>query len=198
MRDFVYQGGCAVLLVDSDGFSAGADAANESLVDPFGIDVTGTLNNYSATATVTNPGVSLITNGPHGTIASFTQIVAGRLNQLGPYASSLATNQIGIALAEITPGRLQAGSGRVIVYTDSNTFFNPSPYGAFPASEKLFLNTIESCLSSRSISGEIRDASERPDVRRHRLDQRRAERQNRLRRALLDCGPDLRNLHAHT
>jgi len=61
---FVQNGGGAVIVVDNDGSSAGADAANNSFLAPFGMHVTGTHPTFSSAATITNPAASPVTSGP--------------------------------------------------------------------------------------------------------------------------------------
>ena len=58
-----------MIIVDNDGSSAGADAANNSFLAPFGMHVTGTHVTPSSVATITNPAASPVTSGPFGTIA---------------------------------------------------------------------------------------------------------------------------------
>ncbi len=48
-------------------------------------------------APVTNPAASPITDGPQGTIKAIIQGWPGGLTDLGPYAISLATNDLGKA-----------------------------------------------------------------------------------------------------
>ncbi len=142
--DFVQGGGCAILFPDNSSFSSGAPVANESLIDPFGMDIAGTLGGR-ITAAVSTPAASPITNGPFGTISTFSQNYPGGLINLGPYAISLASNPLGNALAVIESGAIQTGSGRVIVFTDINSFGDTDAAGFFPENEALFLNTINAC-----------------------------------------------------
>ncbi len=142
---FVQGGGCLILFPDNDSFGGtGTPEANESLIDPFGMDVAGTLNG-TVIAAVGNPAASPITNGPFGIVSSFSQNYPGGLTNLGPLAASLAVNPLGHALAVIPSGAISSGSGRVVVFTDINTFGDDNENGFFPDNEALFLNTIKFC-----------------------------------------------------
>lgn len=152
LSNFVRQGGCAILLVDLYFFGN----ANESLLDPFGLD-SGPGGGF---ATVTNPAMSPITSGWFGNISSFQQAFPGALANLGPYATGLATTAGGFALAVIEPGKLSASSGPVVIYSDINTFTDSDFFGLFTTSphEALFLNTISFCgsgLTSDPTAGRI-------------------------------------------
>ncbi|MDH3445354.1 MAG: hypothetical protein OEN50_15620, partial [Deltaproteobacteria bacterium] len=143
--DFAQGGGCAILLPDNSTFGgAGTPAANESLIDPFGLDIGGTLPG-KVLATVPNPSVSTITNGPFGVVSSFSQNVPGGLTNLGSFASSLAVNPLGDALAVIEAGVLGPRSGRVVIYSDVNMFGDSDAAGFFSENQALFLNTIQFC-----------------------------------------------------
>jgi len=143
LLEFVQTGGCAILLTDGESF----DLANESLIDAFGMDSSGSLAGVD-TADVNDPYNSSVTYGPFDPdpIGSFDQNYPGAISNLGPYAVSLAENSIGTALAVIDPGVINEGSGPVIVYSDLGTFRDSNVSGGFfPDNEILFLNTINSC-----------------------------------------------------
>ena len=59
LLEFVQTGGCVVLLPDNDNNfgGVGSSAANESLIDPFGMDIDGSLLGQQ-TAVVTDPSSS--------------------------------------------------------------------------------------------------------------------------------------------
>ena len=76
--DFVSSGGSALLLPDNDTFGSPPPApqpepTNESLIDPFGLDVTGTLAGDQA---ATTSGAHPIINGFYGMVPSFTTPLA--------------------------------------------------------------------------------------------------------------------------
>ncbi len=128
---FVQGGGAAVIFVDNDTFGgAPSDNANESLLNPFGLDVTGTGAPWARNAVVANPPGSPITSGAFGTVASFQIGWTGWFNQLGPHAQALATasdnNQP--VLAVLPCGALGPTSGPVVLFADgtmaSNGFIN--------------------------------------------------------------------------
>ena len=142
---FAEGGGSVILLLDNDGFGGtGTPAANESLLDPFGMDIQGTLMGRK-TATVIDTSTSPITQGQFGTVSTFSQNWPGGLTNLGQYAVPLATNSIGVALAVINKDTISNGSGKVVVYSDLNTFSNSGEGGYFPENENLLLNTISFC-----------------------------------------------------
>ena len=134
-------GGCAVLVTEND-FQFGP--ASESLIDPFGMDSAGRVNGL-VTATVTDPASSPVTSGPFGTIPSFSQNFPSAITDLGSFASSLATNVIGHALAVIEEDMTNLGSGRVVVHTDFDTLSVVDP-----THQALFLNTIQYCQDNLS------------------------------------------------
>ncbi len=115
---FVQAGGAAIIVTDNDSFSATADLANESLLDPFGLDATGTT--VVPTVTVTNPSIHPVTNGPFGLVSSYSTVVPGWLDGLG-IASVLATLDANSqpTLAVIDAGALGSGSGPVVFLSDS-------------------------------------------------------------------------------
>ncbi len=120
LHDFVEAGGGALIFVDNDSFDAAADAVNESFLDPFGLDVTGTLD-LLQTTTVTNNSHP-VTNGPFGMVNSFTTNFPGFFDNLGSDALSLGTLNInnGDALAVIGSGVLSPTSGSVVFFSDNN------------------------------------------------------------------------------
>lgn len=140
--DFVKTGHCAVLFAEHINF---APQVSRSLVSPFGLDVTGEAG--WAWVTVGVPTVSPVTDGPFGLVSSFQQNRPGGFNQLGSYAKSVATNQLGVALAVIDPGVIAPGSGGVVLFSDSNMFDERGTVFAF--NRTLFLNTISFCTASK-------------------------------------------------
>lgn len=121
LRNFVLNGGGAVILVDNDSFTPVAPEVNNSFLAPFGMHVSGTDNNFSSGATVENPGASLVTSGPFGTVPTLTLVVPGWIDELGP-ATSLGTLNVNGQpfLAVIPSGALGAGSGPVVVMSDTD------------------------------------------------------------------------------
>jgi hypothetical protein len=148
LYDFVLGGGHAILLPDNSSFcGTGTPPANESLIDPFGLDIAGTRIGRRI-ATILQPSEHPITSGPHGEITYFSQGWPGGITKLGLYAAPLATNELGYALAVIEPGAICPGSGGVVIYSDANTYTNNGGVGFFAENEALFLNTINFCLES--------------------------------------------------
>ncbi len=125
LMNFVTAGGQAVIAVDNDSFGgAGTDLVTESFLDPFGLDVTGTLVNYQD-GTLTNPAHPVI-NGPAGIVSGFRTLYPGWFDVLGPHAEALGTlNANGeVALAVINAGVLSPGSGGVVFASDNAPFTN--------------------------------------------------------------------------
>ncbi|MDJ0757321.1 MAG: hypothetical protein QNJ45_27560 [Ardenticatenaceae bacterium] len=138
--NYVTSGGCAILMPENHDFNP----ANESLLDPFGMDITGLIWGW-LTVSVPNPNASAVTNGPHGTVSSFAQGWPGGLTNLGPYATGYAANSLGTALAVIEPGAVGPESGPVIVYSDTTFFADADVGGGFSGNTTLFLNTVAFC-----------------------------------------------------
>ncbi len=127
---FVRNGGGAVILVDNDSSSPQASAANNSFLAPFGMHVTGTHPTFTSTVTVANPAASPVTNGPFGVVSAVTLVFPGWIDVLGP-ATSLGTLDFnGLpSLAVIPAGALGAGSGPVVIVTDTdleNIYWTPA------------------------------------------------------------------------
>lgn len=157
---FVQGGGCAILFPDNSTFGGSStDAANESLIDPFGLDVAGTDYTGLVNVTIDDPSASPLTSGPFGVVSSFSQIYSGGITNLGPFAVSLGTNNLGTALAVIEKGAINPGSGRVVIYSDINSFGDDDLGGIFAANEQLFLNTIDFCLAEITVDVDIKPGS---------------------------------------
>ena len=86
------------------------DIANESLLDPFGLDVDGTIGG-PFDVTVAAPALSPVTDGPFGVVSLLAYSYPGGFTNLGPYATSLASFSLGDALAVIEPGALASWFG---------------------------------------------------------------------------------------
>jgi len=150
LLNYIKSGGCAVLLVDNNTAHPGMSAANASIIGPLGMKITGTLGGQQ-TATVTNKNHP-VTNGPYGIINTFTQLYPGYITDLGPYAQSLAmtAGNYGTALAAIERNAMNSGSGRVLIYSDANTFYSGVWYGILNQGQNLplFRNSIGYCAQS--------------------------------------------------
>jgi hypothetical protein len=150
LRDFVETGQCVVLLTDTERFY---EDANESLLDPFEMDSAGTTNT-AQTIDVPNPGQSAVTSGRFGVINSFEQGFFGSISAVGPFATGLADNSLGTALAQIDSNVLAPGAGRVVATSDITMFVddrggqNPGKFPN-PTNEDLFLNIIDFCLGAQ-------------------------------------------------
>ena len=130
--DFVSNGGSALIFTENDSFNVNADAGNESFLDPFGLDSSGTGSSPAYPSSVHNPTV---TNPTHpivdntfgfGAVTTPLFFAFGSFNNLGPNANELAhiggpLNAPGIAVIE--RNALAPGSGAVILFSDTSPFF---------------------------------------------------------------------------
>ena len=113
LRSFVESGGGAVLLTDHE---TGFEAANESFLDPFGLDSAGYFE-FTQTLTITDPSHP-VADGPFGTVTSLSYWFSGYFNNLGPDAVQVGTVNGRPGLAAIAPGLLEPGSGGVVFFSD--------------------------------------------------------------------------------
>ena len=139
LESFVDNGGCAILMADNDSFGgANTDTINESLIDPFGFDVTGTLSG-SRTSTTTS-AASTVING----VTTIAHNFPGRFDGLNG-ATVLANLDDNSQPSAI---ELAYGKGRVIAFSDANQFFDASGAGRFGVADNatLFENSLAACL----------------------------------------------------
>jgi Dockerin type I domain/PEP-CTERM motif len=152
LLDYVMSGGGAIIEVDNDNYAgSGTSAVNNSFLAPFGLDVTGSfLNSQTANVTTfTGP----ITNGPFGSLTSFTTYYPGYFDSLGPNATALASLAANgqPVLAEIAPGALGPHSGAVIFQADT-VFVNGFPSAPTGNNLTLALNEIN---FARQMPGDV-------------------------------------------
>lgn len=122
---FVRNGGNAMIFTDNDTFAGGAsDAANESLLDPFGLDAAGTGLPWSQPASVPNPGLSPVTSGPFGVVTAWQVGWTGSFTNVPASAVVLGTiNQSGLPGLVVFPrGALAACSGATVLFSDITGF----------------------------------------------------------------------------
>jgi hypothetical protein len=163
LLNFIRTGGCAILMTDNNSFGGIPESGNinQSIIGPFDVTTAGALGE-NISSIILNPLNSLITSGPYGTISGFSQNWPGYFVSDGIYANRLANNDSGGALDVINADAIQAGSGPVIIYSDTNTFFNEDFHGFYYANENLFMNSIHFCYMGSStdlykISGRVTD-----------------------------------------
>jgi len=139
---FVDNGGCAILLADNDTFGGSPDPANESLIDAFGLDVTGTLNSQR-TSTATS-ATSAALDGFAGTVAAITHNFPGWFDGLNGATVLAELDDNGQPSAI----ELNSGGGRVIAFSDANQFFDSDGAGTFALTDNatLFVNSLAACL----------------------------------------------------
>jgi hypothetical protein len=144
LRVWIDNGGSAAIYLDNDSYAgAGTDLVNESVLDPFGLDITGTGAAWPQTTTVVNPRRSQVSNGPFGLVTSWSVGWSGWFNTVPAEANVLANvNQSGLpGLVVFERHTLAACSGVVVLYSDSTALVDGF-YGPGTANEKLLLNTI--------------------------------------------------------
>jgi len=137
LSNFVLGGGCAILFPDNNTFAGVySDIANESLIDPFGLDIMGTLSGaYNATVA-----------------SGWTSIVSYIGNYAGWFDGTDGATVLGTldasgqpSLVEFAPDYFGTGSGRVVVYSDANIFFGGGS-GKYSDNAQLFLDTVDACF----------------------------------------------------
>lgn len=129
LRTFVVGGGSALLFVDAD-TPAGWEVANESVINAFGMDITGSAG--AGTMIDLTIAESPLVTGRFGTTTSVSFTTGGRIDVLGPSALAAgvypATQDTAIAF--IPKGALGIGSGLVAAFGDTTMiidgFFTPS------------------------------------------------------------------------
>jgi hypothetical protein len=163
LLDFIKTGGCAILMADNNSFGGIPESSNtnQSIIGPFDVTTDGNLGE-NIPSTILDPSNSLITSGPYGVITGFSQNWPGYFVSDGIYANRLANNNHGGALDVINADAIQTGSGPVIMYSDSNTFFDEGFHGFYYENEDLFMNSVHFCYTRSStdlykISGRVTD-----------------------------------------
>jgi hypothetical protein len=115
---YIAGGGRAMIVSDNNTFNAGAPAANASLLAPVGVTAAGTLQgNQEAFMTLANNPVA---SGPFGSVPSVTLNFPGWLSSwtAGTPIAFLGANNEAAGLL-IDQNQLGAGSGRVLVFSDT-------------------------------------------------------------------------------
>ncbi len=113
LRSFVTSGGGAVLMTDH---AASFELANESFLDPFGLDSTGYIEGPRdlIITDLSHP----VADGPFGSLTEVAFWYPGYFNDLGPDAVEVGTVIGQPGLAAIAPGQLGPGSGGVVFFSD--------------------------------------------------------------------------------
>jgi hypothetical protein len=144
LRTWIDNGGSAAIYLDNDSYAgAGTDAVNESVLDPFSLDITGTGSGWPQPTTMVNPRRSLVSNGPFGLVTSWSVGWSGWFDTAPREATVLANvNQSGLpGLVVFERHTLAACSGIVVLYSDSTALVDGF-YGPGTPNETLLLNTI--------------------------------------------------------
>lgn len=118
---YVRQGGSAFIMTDNDVFGgSGSDYANDSLLDPFGLNAAVTLYNSASPVSVADPSLSPCTQGPYGTLTHYNLYFPGAFASIGPAVALGGLQDLyGIpALAWIPPGAMGASSGFALFSSD--------------------------------------------------------------------------------
>jgi hypothetical protein len=125
LLNYVLAGGQAIIVVDNNTFGGPTtDSVNESFLEPFGLDSTGTLTG-TRDGTITNPSHA-VTNGPFGSVSAFRFLFPGWFDNLGPNADPLGTIDANgeVGLAVIDRGALSPTSGQVVFFSDTGPFID--------------------------------------------------------------------------
>ncbi|MFM9995165.1 MAG: hypothetical protein ACKVU4_05125 [Phycisphaerales bacterium] len=149
---FVQSGGTALIFSENYDFVP----ANQSVIDPFGLVVDGQLGG-GVVCEVANPEASPGTSGPFGLVTEFDTFYPGWFPRLG--ASAIArgvfagSGETGLAI--ITPDALNAGSGLVVLVSDTS-----GVYDGFRTEgmTRLVLNTIahaDACFPDCNADGSL-------------------------------------------
>ena len=116
LREFVEGGGHAILLGDNNG---GFEAASDSMLNPFGIDIAGFLGGAQLMRSMDN--AHPIMNGPHGIVDTLQTGFSGEFVDLGDHAQALATYDLTHlpGAVVVNANALNSGSGYVLALGDS-------------------------------------------------------------------------------
>lgn len=151
LLNFVRSGGGALIYFDNDTYAPGADAANETFLDPFGIDSTGRVPS-AGNATSIAPAHPVM-NGPFGMVTSFATNFGGWVENLGPSTALAQYDANGQpAIAAIAPGALAPGSGGVVLIGDADSLVDSADGGLFGMADnqKLLLNSVSFVIPEAS------------------------------------------------
>ena len=131
LTEYAIQGGVVLVFVDNDSFggSPASSIANQSLIEPFGVHVTGFVSQFPAPVTVNSPGASNVTSGFFGTVSDFNMYLGGWFDSVASPVGILGrldtmTHRGQPVLLEIAPGALGTGSGGVVMFADASILFN--------------------------------------------------------------------------
>ena len=117
LLNFVLGGGTAVIFTDNSTFSANAPTVNASMLSPFGVTASGTLGGTHK-APIANLNGPLTT--PFGPVTQFATNFPGFYTSTGQ-GQVLAQFAPGEAAIDyFAPGVLGVGSGKVVLFSDSN------------------------------------------------------------------------------
>jgi hypothetical protein len=140
LLNFIKGGGTALILADA----YSSVSSSQSLIAPFGMTVVDDGVSGLQMGTIQNPSHPIF-NGPFGVQAQIGVLGAGVFTNLGPYSTSLAkmdSTNLPI-VAAIERNAINAGSGRVLIYSDASLFADPIADGFFAQAETLYLNSFQ-------------------------------------------------------
>lgn len=152
---FVQAGKSALIFADNDSFADGAsDPANESLLDPFGLDCSGFQFGGGASGVVPDPASSPVTDGDFGTITTFGIFFYGWFDNLGSHANVVAVAaENGQPILAVVPcGALAPGSGPVVLFSDCTMIAEP---WMTISDTNLVLNAIDFARAGCRLPGDV-------------------------------------------
>lgn len=152
LREFVEEGGWLLLMLDP-GFNT--LTFTEALIEMAGLfDVTLSDDMPAGTEQhpIENGHLHRVTSGPWGEVSLLNIKQPVSFSDLGPYAESLLINNAGYPmLAVIDPGRIQPGSGAVLLVGDLELIYNMHDYADLSYhNDVLFHNYIDLALQAKA------------------------------------------------
>lgn len=141
LLNFVDSGGTALIFSDNSTFDSDAPAANASLLSPFGVTTTGTVIANAPILNLTGP-----LTGPFTPVTEFATNFAGYYTNTGggTVLADLSGNPAEPAIDYFAPGSLSAGSGAVVLFSDSD---------AMVAGDSLTATNLNLMLNAFALTG---------------------------------------------
>lgn len=155
LLNYVTVGGGAFIFSENDSYAGvpTSDQANETFLDPFGVDSTGTIQSATM-ATVSNP-THPVMSGPFGPVTSVSTYYPGWFDNPGAHGVSLANYDFNDqpAVLAISRGALSPGSGGVVFIGDANVLVDSGDGGNFGDADNqaLLLNSIRFAIPEPSM-----------------------------------------------
>jgi len=124
LLSFVKNGGGLLAFTDNSSF----EAANESILDPFGLDSTGAIAGTTG-INIVGPADHPVLDGPFGQVTYMTSVYPGWFDTIGG-SLTLGSFPSGNAIQAFEKGSLGVDSGRVVLFSDVSIAIDGS-FGAY-------------------------------------------------------------------